>query len=127
MAHVLIVDDEQDIRDTLRFILEDAGYDVLEASDGEVALALLRESTVPLVVLLDLLLPKVSGVEILKAAIADPRLTGQHAYLLMTADSAVLRHEADPLLAQVSAQVITKPFDVDNLLTMIDRVSRFSA
>lgn len=127
MTRVLIVDDEQDIRDTLRFILEDAGYEVIEAGDGEIALEVLRASDVALVVLLDLLLPRLNGIDILKAAIADPYHIGRHTYLLMTADNAILRQQADPLLTQVSAQVISKPFDVDNLLAMIAQASRFSA
>jgi hypothetical protein len=49
----------------------------------------------------------------------------RHAYLLMTADNALLRQQADPLLAQVSARVIGKPFDIDALLNMIDQASRF--
>jgi CheY-like chemotaxis protein len=123
MARVLIVDDEQDIRDTIRFILEDAGYEVIEADDGAAALGALRASGTPLVVLLDLLLPRVSGIDVMKAVLDDPALSRRSAFLLMTADSANLKQQADPLLAQMSAQVISKPFDVDVLLAMVDQAA----
>ncbi len=124
MACVLIVDDEQDIRDAVRFGLEDAGHEVLEASDGESALRILRESQRRLVVLLDLLIPQLSGIDLLKAVIADPVLKDQHAYLLMTADSRALRQRAEPLLAQLSARIVGKPFDIDRLLAMIEAADR---
>ena len=124
MAHVLVVDDDQDIRDALRFILEDAGHEVLEASDGEAALQILRKSRSPLVVLLDLLMPHMNGIDTLRQVVADPPLKERHAYLLMTADNAILRQQADPLLAQVSAQVVGKPFDIDRLLEMVDSAAR---
>jgi CheY-like chemotaxis protein len=119
MARVLIVDDDQDIRDAVRFILEDVGHEVLDASDGETALQLLRASQQRMIVLLDLLLPQLNGIDLLKAVIADPLLKERHAYVLMSADSATLRQQAEPLLAEVSAQVVGKPFDMDNLLAMI--------
>ena len=125
MARVLVVDDEQDIRDALRFILEDAGHEVLEATDGENALQVLRASQSSLVVVLDLLMPRLSGIDVLQQVIADPHLKDRHAYLLMTADNALLRQQADPLLTQVSARVIGKPFDIDALLNLIDQAARF--
>jgi CheY-like chemotaxis protein len=123
MAQVLIVDDDQDIRDAVRFILEDAGHEVAEASDGKSALRMLRDCPASLVVLLDLLIPQLNGIELLKEIIADPQLKARHAYLLMTADSAGLRQQADLLLPEVSAQIIGKPFDLDKLLAMIDDAS----
>lgn len=125
MARVLVVDDEQDIRDSLRFILEDAGHDVLEANDGEIALRMLRDSQSSLVVVLDLLMPRLSGIDVLQQVIAEPHLKDRHTYLLMTADSTLLRQQADPLLEQVSARIIGKPFDIDALLNMIDQAARF--
>lgn len=124
MAQVLVVDDDQDIRDALRFILEDAGHEVLEASDGEAALQTLRRNQSRLVVLLDLLMPHMNGIDVLRQVVADRWLNERHAYLLMTADNAILRQQADPLLAQVSAQVIGKPFDIDRLLEMVDAAAR---
>lgn len=124
MAHILVVDDDQDIRDAVRFILEDAGHEVEEASDGRSALQMLRDCPTPLVVLLDLLIPQLSGIELLEEVIADPQLKARHAYLLMTADNATLRQKAEQLAPELPAQFIGKPFDLDNLLAMIDDASR---
>ncbi|HEU5348836.1 MAG TPA: response regulator [Ktedonobacterales bacterium] len=125
MARVLVVDDDQDIRDVVRFILEDAGHEVLEASDGNTALQVMRATPASLVVLLDLLMPQPNGIDVLKEVIADPLLSHRHAYLLLTADNTNLRQQAESLLTQLSAQVISKPFDVGKLLEMVEHAARF--
>lgn len=127
MARVLVVDDNQDIRDVVRFIMEDAGYEVLEAGDGESALQTLRESATPLVVLLDLLMPHPNGLDVLSEVVADPALKERHAYILLTADNAVLRERAYPLLSELSAPTLGKPFDVDKLLELVANAARFPA
>ncbi|HET9980371.1 MAG TPA: response regulator [Ktedonobacterales bacterium] len=126
MARVLVVDDDQDIRDVVRFILEDAGYEVLDTGDGARALQMLRDSPTPLVVLLDLLMPRPNGIDVLTEIIADPALKQRHAYILLTADNNVLRDTAEPLLSQLSAPTISKPFDVDKLLETVASVSQIA-
>lgn len=123
MAHVLIVDDDPGVRDAVRFILEDANYEALEASDGVTALAILRASQERLIVLLDMLIPKLNGIDLLRAVLADPLLKERHIYLLMTGNSALLRREAGPLLAEVSARIIAKPFEMDDLLAVVDKAA----
>lgn len=124
MSHVLIVDDDQGIRETIRLVLEDTDHHVMEVSDGEQALHLLRESPVPLVVLLDLLMPKVSGIEFLNTVNADPRLKALHSIVLMTANRANLLQEVGPLLQEMHVEVIAKPFDIDSLLETVERASQ---
>ncbi len=63
-ATVLIVDDEEDIRSTLRMILEHEGYDVLEAAGGHEGLAKIKKSA-PDAVLLDIKMPDLDGMEVL--------------------------------------------------------------
>jgi len=60
-AHLLIVDDEEAIRQTLRMFIEDEGYQTLEAVDGVAALAVARASADALVVLLDYMMPRLDG------------------------------------------------------------------
>lgn len=63
---VLIVDDEPDVRKVVRLTLEKAGYDVLEAEDGEKAIAAINEGENPLVldvIISDIRMPKINGVE----------------------------------------------------------------
>ena len=124
MSHVLIVDDDEGIRETIRFVLEDADHHTMEVNDGEQALHLLRESPVPLVVLLDLMMPKVNGIEFLNTVNADPHLKAFHSIVLMTANSANLLQEVGPLLQEMHIEVIAKPFDIDSLLETVERVSQ---
>ena len=63
---VLVVDDEPDVRKVVRMTLEKAGYDVIEAEDGEVAMQKIKEGENPLVldvIITDIRMPKVNGVE----------------------------------------------------------------
>ena len=61
MARILIVDDEQSIRDTLREILDYEGYEIEEAADGEIALKLIKKYNYD-VVLCDIKMPKLDGI-----------------------------------------------------------------
>ena len=63
---VLVVDDEPDVRKVVRMTLEKAGYDVIEAEDGEVAMQRIKEGENPLVldvIITDIRMPKINGVE----------------------------------------------------------------
>ena len=63
---VLVVDDEPDVRKVVRMTLEKAGYNVLEAEDGEVAIQKIKEDENPLildVIITDIRMPKINGVE----------------------------------------------------------------
>ncbi|MBT7260172.1 MAG: hybrid sensor histidine kinase/response regulator [Desulfobacula sp.] len=62
---ILLVDDEEDIREVLAIALSDMGYAVLEAENGKIALELFRENK-PMIVLTDIKMPGMDGIEILK-------------------------------------------------------------
>lgn len=74
MSCILIIDDEKGIREVLQDILEDEGYAVLTAEDGLEGLALLRQNIVDLVIL-DVWLPKMGGIEVLQSIKSDFRDT----------------------------------------------------
>ncbi|MEP0920147.1 response regulator [Leptolyngbya sp. DQ-M1] len=63
MPHVLLVDDEAPLRDSLSYALQKEGYEVTTASDGAAALKLFHKQ-VPDVILLDLMLPEIGGMEV---------------------------------------------------------------
>ncbi len=67
MKRVLIVDDEKDIRELFRRVLETAGYEVETAESGEQALTILEQEKFPLL-LFDLNLPGIDGIELCKRA-----------------------------------------------------------
>ncbi len=116
---VLIVDDDQAIRETLRLVLEDSGYGVLEVGDGVAALEMLRDSQQSFVVLLDLIMPGVSGEDILHEVVSDPFIGSKHTYVLMTAAHKRLGSLLQRHLAMLAVPVLQKPFDLDQLLEVI--------
>jgi CheY-like chemotaxis protein len=124
MAEVLVVDDDEEIRETLRWVLEDEGHTVHEAADGVGALAILRASAQPLVVLLDLMMPRLNGEGVLRAVDADAALRDQHSVVLVTAKGKSVPAQIAWLLHDLRAPIIPKPFDLDDLLRAVDRAAR---
>lgn len=100
---VLIVDDEQLMRDLIADYLSDEGYDVLQAGNGTEALSILREESVDLVVL-DLMMPGMNGYEVC----AELREFSNALVIMLTAKS----EEEDKLLGYESGvdDYVAKPF-----------------
>jgi two-component system alkaline phosphatase synthesis response regulator PhoP len=119
---ILIVDDEKDIVDLVAYNLEKEGYETLKALDGEKALQLVRTKTPDLVVL-DLMLPGIQGLEVCKRIRKDPE-TASIPIIMLTAKGA----EIDKIVGlEVGADdYITKPFSVKELLARIKAVLRRS-
>ncbi|MBA3764378.1 MAG: response regulator, partial [Actinobacteria bacterium] len=106
MRRVLIIDDEVDVRLLYRVNLHHAGYEVLEADGGERGIAVALEET-PDAVVLDLMMPRVDGFEVLRALRAESA-TVEVPVLVLTADSLVDDHR---ICFELGADaVITKPF-----------------
>lgn len=119
MATVLVVDDDKAVRQAVRAALEDAHHTVLEAGSGERALELLREARgEPLVVLLDLRMPGVSGFDLLREVERDPALGEQHAFILLSGDDQSLPVVSALRSATILAG-IPKPFEVETLLEIV--------
>jgi CheY-like chemotaxis protein len=119
MTRVLVVDDDEDIRETMRALLEDAGYDVLEAADGKSALNALRKDSEGMIVLLDLQMPRVSGIEVIQQVAGQKRLASRHAFIVVTANTQTLPLAFVQLLTQLQVPLIVKPFDIDPLLDAV--------
>jgi len=113
---VLVVEDDPGVRELLRIVLEDAGYDVHEAADG--AEALRQVSAVrPDLILLDLYMPQMNGWTFVPAFHLLP---GPHApVVVMTVDGDGATHAA----RLGAAACLLKPFDVADLLTVGGRVT----
>jgi phosphate regulon transcriptional regulator PhoB len=121
-THILAVDDEQDILALLSYNLQKEGFDVSTATNGEKALALIRENTYDLI-LLDLMLPGLQGMEICK------KLKSSDKYsfipiIMLTAKS----EELDKVLGlEMGADdYITKPFSPRELIARVKAVLRRS-
>jgi CheY-like chemotaxis protein len=106
---VLVVDDEPEVRQVLHEFLVSRGYDVNVASDGHEALDLLQ-SIKPDLVLLDVAMPGLDGVETLKRIVAlDPSLP----VIMVTANADI--GVTSKLLAIGAVDYVPKPFDLDYL------------
>jgi two-component system phosphate regulon response regulator PhoB len=117
---VLVVEDESALLTLLRYNLESEGYRVMEAKNGEEGLALIRE-TQPDLVLLDWMLPFLSGIEVCRQMRRLPDLKSV-AVIMLTAKS----EEADKLRGlEVGADdYVTKPFSPSELMARVKAVLR---
>jgi len=111
-AHVLVVDDEPQIRRVLRSTLSFRGYAILEASSGEEAIELARK-TKPDLILLDVNLPGISGIEVCR----ELRRFTAAPIIMLTVRSA----ERDKVVALDAGadDYVTKPFGVEELLARV--------
>lgn len=120
--HVLVVEDDDGVREAVTFLLEDAGYVVGQEPDGARALERVRSSAEPLVVLLDLRMESMDGSQVLREALAQREVAERHAFILMTAATA-LPDGLPAVLRQLGGVVVAKPFEVDYLLAVVERAA----
>jgi len=117
---VLVVDDDTAIRETLRVALEDVGYIIHEAPDGLIAMDLLLTSPFPLVVLLDLMMPRMTGSEILELFANDSVWARRHAFIVLTAASGRSGMvQLQPVLQQLASPLLPKPYALEALLAAV--------
>ena len=116
-ANILVVDDNPDILETVSFALEQAGYQVYTAENGEDGLQLAKQHK-PDLVLLDMMMPKRSGflvIESLRKEHAEPIKI-----MMMTANEGK-RHESYAELLGVD-EYLHKPFPMDKLIDRIEEL-----
>lgn len=112
---ILICDDSQVMRTLVRVALEEPSYAVVEAEDGERALQLARR-VVPNLILLDVMMPGRSGLEVLAELRADPELRGVPVIMLTARAQAADREE----IARAGAdRCLTKPFHIQELTATV--------
>jgi CheY-like chemotaxis protein len=117
VPQVLVVDDDRAIREMLRIALEAEGYGVLTFRDGREVLEVLADVDEPAVVLLDLMMPGVSGWEVCARLESDPALLGQHRVVAMTAG--LLPGDRCP---EPACALLRKPFPLERLYTLLERL-----
>jgi two-component system, OmpR family, phosphate regulon response regulator PhoB len=116
MTTILIVDDEPAILDLVRFTLEDAEVRVVEASDGVEALALARRLR-PDLILLDVHMPRLDGLEACRQIRRDPALAGTPVVMLTAAGQDADRARGREAGAD---EYLTKPFSPLALLALVE-------
>jgi two-component system alkaline phosphatase synthesis response regulator PhoP len=122
--HVLVVDDEKDILALVEYNLSKNGYRVTTVSTGEEALKVARSTRTPDLILLDLMLPGIDGLEVCKTLKRDPK-TAHVPIIMLTAKG----EEADMVtgLELGAADYVTKPFSPRVLLARVRAVLRRKA
>ncbi|WP_246479067.1 response regulator transcription factor [Kaustia mangrovi] len=118
-GQILIVEDESNIVESLRFILEQAGFEVEIVSDGKAALSRLRRDRFGAVVL-DLMLPGMNGFDVLKAMRADAELASLPVLVLTAKGQAQDRKTAEAIGANA---FITKPFSNAEVVEQVRALS----
>ena len=112
-VRVLVVDDEEIIRDLLQTILSEAGYDVVTAANGQEALDKIPQSVIK-VVLLDVNMPDISGIQVLQ------QLTTHWPEICVVMVTAVADAKTATEAMKLGANdYITKPFNPDDVVIMV--------
>lgn len=107
---ILLVDDDDGLRDAIRIELESQGLRVLTASNGQEALTIARQGPRPSIILLDLTMPVMDGWEFRAAQVLDPRLASIPVVVLTARD------DADRQARSLGvARALSKPIDLDRL------------
>ncbi len=117
MKKILIVDDEQDIVESLKFVLETYDYTCYCAYNGEDGLKLARE-IIPDLIILDVMMPRINGYKISRLLKFDSKYKNIP-ILMITARS----QEEDKLIGEETGadEYITKPFDLDDVVKAVQK------
>lgn len=118
MRKLLIADDEEGVRSLVRMTLDTGAYEIIEASDGEAALALAREHR-PDLLLLDVMMPKLSGFEVCQALKENPATAGITIVMLTARAQESDRTHGEETGAD---DYFTKPFSPVALLRKVEDV-----
>ncbi len=120
MKKILIVDDEQDIVESLKFVLEAADFNCYCAFNGEDGLRLAKE-IVPDLIILDVMMPKINGYKISRLLKYDKKYK-DIPILMVTARS----QEEDKQIGEETGadEYITKPFELDDVVKKVEQYLR---
>lgn len=118
--HILVVEDNDMNMQLVEFLLEEGGYRIVKATSGEEALALTRTSSgrAPDLILMDIHLPGMDGLSVVRAIKADER-TARIPILALTAHA--MRGDKDRFLEAGCDGYISKPIDVKTFIASIER------
>ena len=115
---ILVVEDNDMNMQLVEFLLEEGGYAIVKATSGEEALSLTRDGAEPDLILMDIHLPGMDGLSVVRAMKEDAR-TARIPILALTAHA--MRGDRDRFLEAGCDGYISKPIDVKTFLTSIQQ------
>jgi CheY-like chemotaxis protein len=119
MVRILIVDDEEDISESMSMLVESMGYEAATVNSGAKALEVLGKEQYDLV-LLDILMPKLSGIKTLEKIRADPKLKDQKVVFLSVIQPS---QNGDEVIAKLKPlDYIEKPVDNESFKKKIKKI-----
>jgi CheY-like chemotaxis protein len=113
---VMLVEDDEDLRENLAFFLEEAGFTVAPAEDGAEALAMLKEGRLPVLLIVDLMMPVMDGWYLRRKLLEDPALAAIP--FVVVSGAMDVRQAAEGLGA---VDFLGKPVDLDKLMSIVAR------
>ncbi len=117
-ATILSIEDQPDIRRLIRMTLEFKGYTVLEAGDGQEGLRMAREQK-PNLILLDVMMPGISGLDVSRTLASDPRLQSIPVVMLSALGAST---DIEAGLTTGARCYLVKPFSPWELLDMVAKL-----
>jgi len=115
---VLVVDDDEDVRDILRVLLETEGFRVETAKDGVEALERLKACSPPSVILLDMMMPRMDGEGFVHAMRRDPAVA-DIPVIIMSGHNAA----RDKAAALSAVACLAKPVEIDEILQVVRKIA----
>jgi chemosensory pili system protein ChpA (sensor histidine kinase/response regulator) len=117
-SSILVVDDDDDVRTMLCLVLSAEGYRAVGAADGVEALERLHDDGPPALVFVDLMMPRMSGEDLIRNMTQDPSLSGIPIAII----SGQITPRTPVRTPHVVANLI-KPVELDELLSVVHRVT----
>lgn len=118
MAHVLVVEDDPAIRQMLTVALELEGHVTMTLNDGMDVVPTLRRATNRVVVLMDLMMPRMTGWEVCERLAKEPELAQRHAVVVMSAGITPGDRFPDVVRA-----ALLKPFNLSTAISLVEALS----
>lgn len=115
---VLMVDDNRDVRRLVTLTLQVCGYEIHQAVDGIEGIKLARELS-PDVVVLDVMMPGMDGLEVCRLIKADPKLAKTRVVLL---SARAQRNDIEAGMQAGADHYVTKPFEPNDLMALIEKM-----
>jgi CheY-like chemotaxis protein len=118
---ILICEDDDDIRDLLVDAIQDEGYEVTATRNGREALAILEAKPGRYLLLLDLMMPGISGYDILERLAESPTLLADNSVVIISATGFIRLIHPTILEKHLVKAMLKKPFELDELLNLLHR------